>query len=144
MRREEREGAVRRARQRCQSPRERHDTLSDEQRYKVVVSGDRRKRPLLATRVCVRFPFMCVCVCFQKPLGVRAGVHVCGDAVWPVLCVIETVKSERNEFLNIICSWVSGDRFFASVHHGGKITLYSVRLCAKVKKSQEEGALHTL
>lgn len=61
-----------------------------------------------------------------------------------MLCVIETVKSERNEFLNIIGSWVSRDCCFAPVHQGGKITFYCVRLCGKVKKMREEGALHTL
>lgn len=79
-----------------------------------------------ATRACV-----CACVCAWGRL-------------WFVLCVIETVKSERNEFLNIICSWVSRDCCFAPVHQGGKITFYCVCLCGEVKKMQEEGALHTL
>lgn len=82
LRRMEGEGRsrVRGARQRCQSPRERHDTLSDEQRYKVVVSRDRRKRPLLAMCVCVRFPFMCShCVC-------RACVRACVES--SLVCVV--------------------------------------------------------
>lgn len=95
-------------------------------------------------RVSVFASLSCAFVCVFRSRCACARVHVCGDTVWPVLCVIETVKSERNEFLNIICSWLSGDCFFASVHQGGKITLYRVCLCGKVKKRQEEGALHTL
>lgn len=80
---------------------------------------------------------LCACVCAHAEtlLGRRACV-----------CVIETVKSKRSAFLNIISSWVSRDCFFASVHQGGKITSYCVRmcLCGKVKKMWKEEALPTL
>lgn len=98
-------------------------------------------------------PFLVLlCVCCEKSLPVCVCAYVCmcicGDAEWLVLCkcacvcVIETVKSKRSEFLNIISSGVSRDCFFASVHQGGKIAFHCAQmcLCGKVRKMWEKEA----
>lgn len=136
-----------RPRQRCQSPRERHDTLSDEQRYKVAEPT--QKKGTASGRVCLSsLPFHVLLCVSEVAVCARALRSCLVGVVRACVCAVETVKSGRCEVLNIIFSWVSRDCFFASVHQGGKITFYCARLClclcGIVKKTRGEDALYTL